>query len=88
MIFRPSMAWNVLIAALFTGYCKLRGYRVLATPEEQQGRLNECELCDQLTDDRQCNDCGCFVDAKAILACEQCPRRKWLRILAKKSVKG
>lgn len=85
MIFRPAMLWNAIVAFCMTVYGKLRGFRILANAEEVEERLNECEDCDRLTEERQCRDCGCFVDAKTMLAMEQCPRKKWKRIKAVKS---
>lgn len=28
---------------------------------------------------RQCTDCQCFVDMKAMLSTESCPRKRWTR---------
>jgi Family of unknown function (DUF6171) len=52
------------------------GFKVLPD-EDVKKRLDVCESCDQLTPDRRCSICRCFVDAKAKLPHESCPLRKW-----------
>lgn len=81
------MPFSAAAAALRTAWAKLWGYRVLATLRERDKRLNRCQPCDELTDDRQCALCGCFVDAKVSLTMEQCPKRRWRRIWKKNTVK-
>lgn len=86
MIFR---VYTPFIAALagFRAFCaKIAGYRALCTPEEQTERLNECEICEFLTEERQCAVCTCFVDAKTMLCAEKCPKNRWLAIWSKKVV--
>jgi len=40
-------------------------------------RLSVCESCPKLTKTRQCDMCGCFVDAKTTIKQEYCPMNKW-----------
>lgn len=87
MIFRFSTPFRAAGAVFRSFWAKIAGYRVLTTPEEQEQRLNECNPCEFLTEDRQCAECHCFVDAKTMLAVEACPRGYWKRIWAKKVVK-
>jgi len=44
-----------------------------------QERLSICEGCEYLNGQR-CRACGCFVKAKAALASENCPKKKWGQI--------
>lgn len=44
--------------------------------EEVNKRLSICNQCPHL-DDGRCNQCGCFVNIKAILKSSQCPLDKW-----------
>lgn len=47
-----------------------------ATPEDIERRIKTCEACNQFTGQR-CRQCGCFVHAKAALAAQSCPLKKW-----------
>lgn len=46
-------------------------------------RVQVCDACPELTDQRRCGSllkkttCGCYVDAKARIASERCPLGKW-----------
>lgn len=44
-------------------------------------RLATCRACPRLSGSR-CLECGCFVEAKALLATEDCPLGKWPRRLS------
>lgn len=37
------------------------------SPEEAHRRVEICEGCDKLTEERQCRECGCLVDFKVTL---------------------
>ena len=37
------------------------------TPETAQARIETCEGCELMTEDRQCRECGCLVDFKVTL---------------------
>lgn len=54
---------------------------ILATPEEQVDRLMICDECDKVslsgTLVRRCNECGCFISAKARFKHQECPLGKW-----------
>lgn len=43
---------------------------------EYMGRLAICATCDKRVDGR-CSECGCFIEAKAKLADQNCPINKW-----------
>lgn len=62
---------------------KLRGYRTIATPEEQLERLGSCGPCEHFKNGI-CDLCGCLVQAKIILTSEECPEKKWRRIWEKR----
>lgn len=85
MIFRFSTPFRAIGAVFRSFWAKTAGYRVLTTPGEYASRVAECEDCDNLTEDRQCDRCTCFVDAKAMLCAEKCPRGKWPAVWAKSS---
>jgi hypothetical protein len=59
----------------------LRGDVVLAPTHVEAARLyccmNTCLFCDR--EDRQCPVCTCFIDLKAPLATERCPKGYWGR---------
>ena len=37
------------------------------SPEVAQARIETCEGCESMTEDRQCRECGCLVDFKVTL---------------------
>lgn len=78
------MIFHVFGAAIRAGYAKIRGYSVFTPPDVQEIRIQTCEPCLEMTDDRQCRLCGCFVDAKTSISTESCPKRKWRAIFVKK----
>ena len=52
--------------------------------EEKKQRISICNSCEFLfTPTRTCKKCGCFVDAKAVLAISNCPMTKWPKIIIK-----
>lgn len=61
--------YNVLIEALKTG-------EVTASEEVVQNRINTCKGCPFLNESR-CSECGCFINVKAGLKAEKCPKGKW-----------
>lgn len=85
MIVKFSSAFRAFAASFRIAYARLRGFRVLATILEQTKRLNECHACEELTEERQCRICTCFVDVKTMLTTEGCPKHKWLRIWEKRN---
>lgn len=44
--------------------------------EQIQSRLDVCQTCPFLNGKR-CRSCGCFVELKAALGSEDCPKGKW-----------
>lgn len=88
MIFRISSLFYAVSAILRSLWAKIAGYRVLTTPEEQESRLSECEICEFLTEERQCAVCTCFVDSKTLLAAEACPQNRWRAVWVRKSEKS
>lgn len=47
-----------------------------ATADEIDHRISVCEACEMFTGSR-CRSCGCYVHAKAALAAQSCPLKKW-----------
>lgn len=78
------MLFHAFGAAIRAGYAKIRGFRVLATQEEQSERLGECQKCEFLSEDGQCEVCLCIVEAKTMLCTETCPKKRWRAIFMKK----
>lgn len=74
--------FRFVASVAFSLWGRLRGYRVLANASETDARLDECYMCEHLEPgwEPQCRICTCFVDAKAMLALERCPKKKWLRV--------
>lgn len=84
MIF-PSLFKAVRSAARSFQYW-LFGYKLLVEPEISDIRMAHCERCDEITEDRQCLLCTCFVDAKVQLAAESCPKSLWPCVKQRKSL--
>ena len=42
-----------------------------------EDRISICEGCDNLTKERTCSICTCFIDVKAKWSTEECPKNKW-----------
>ena len=71
-----------LVAAVRLVWYRLRGYRIIATEDEQNWRLlNGCFDCVFNVED-QCLKCTCYIPAKIALTAERCPIGKWERIKA------
>lgn len=87
MIFKFSMPFRFLAAQCRRGYAWFLDYETLVTDAEWGARRGECEGCPELVNGEQCRICGCFVDAKAMLALEKCPKNKWKRVWRRKNVK-
>jgi len=66
-------------------------WRAATTPEElivseadEAARLSVCEACPYFDHTmRQCNECTCFVDLKAKLSTEECPKGFWPKRLTR-----
>lgn len=57
------------------------GEKVIADSEKREGRVEICSLCPCFRiSTRQCSECGCFVDVKAALEAETCPRDYWRNV--------
>ncbi len=61
--------FNVITQAIKTGKAR-------AEQDVVKKRINLCETCDQLKDNR-CLSCGCYIALKAGLRAEKCPLEKW-----------
>lgn len=79
MVFKWTMPFTLAAAGCRSLVAKLFGFRVLTTPEDQDGRLVHCHRCAQHREG-QCLLCGCFTEAKTALAMEQCPLKRWKRL--------
>ena len=42
-----------------------------------EARLAICQACPELKNEKQCNLCGCFMQAKTKIAGASCPLKKW-----------
>ena len=70
---------TVVGAAKRVMVAKARGQRVLLDAETVKQRLDACAACPFLDKKaRQCLECRCFVDLKAQLATETCPKHRWM----------
>jgi hypothetical protein len=87
MILRFSMFPRSIAAVCRAAWARLRGYRVLATLDEQEYRTDECFNCPHLAPDgEQCDKCGCFIIAKTWIATEKCPVGRWPAVWRKKKL--
>lgn len=79
-----SSPFRLIAAAARATYAKLFGYSVLAPGDIYLTRRDQCEECEELLPEtNQCAVCTCDVDAKSLLALEQCPKKKWQRVWIK-----
>lgn len=79
-----SSPFRFVVACARVAYAKLFGYQVVTPIEQWDARLDECMNCEELVEEtNQCAICTCDIDAKASLALEQCPKKKWLRVWKK-----
>lgn len=70
-----------LAASIRLSWWKLKGYDVFATEDEWLVRTRICRGCRFfLRESGQCAICTCWIDAKAMMASEACPKGYWLRI--------
>lgn len=53
-----------------------------------RSRLDICNSCEFLVDNKECGKCGCPVAEKASWASEQCPIEKWSQYIATKGKCG
>lgn len=84
MIIKLSTPFRFVAACARVAYAKLFGYLVVTPIEQWDARLDECMNCEELIEEtQQCAVCTCNIDAKASLALEQCPKKKWLRVWKK-----
>jgi hypothetical protein len=77
----PRSLWALFRLA----WARLRGYLMLVSEDEWEGRLDECMRCPFL-DGQQCGKCHCFVEAKTWVATESCPQGRWPAIWVKKKL--
>lgn len=84
MIFRLDSIFRAAATSWRLAYARFRGYETLATEDEAEDRLSICNRCEELTGDRQCRICTCYVGFKSMLTTEKCPKDKWWRIWRKK----
>lgn len=82
---RFSTPFRLAAAAMKTLYARLAGYEIFADFSVLESRLEECDACDHLTSSRQCEICTCFVDGKAAMAVEACPKKRWVSVWKKKA---
>jgi hypothetical protein len=76
MILRFDMFPKSIAAVWRSLWFRLRGYRVLVSPEAQEWRAELCSCCPHRIEE-QCGKCGCFIEAKTWLAAEECPVGIW-----------
>lgn len=88
MIFRWQTPFRYLAAQGRRLFAWMLDYETLVTDAQWGERRGKCSVCEELVNDEQCRICTCFVDSKAMLALEQCPKKKWPRIWTKKRIRG
>ena len=77
VIFDGWVPFRLIWASAKLSWARFWGFRTIATPVEQEKRLDQCNSCEELTPNRQCRVCKCFVDEKTLLTTEKCPINKW-----------
>ncbi len=68
-------AFALLCAAVWS----LRGYSPMAPPIAVKIRRGICNECPMQNDFGVCTVCNCEIEAKIVLAREQCPEKRWVR---------
>lgn len=84
MIFRWHTPFRFIAAQTRRLFAWMLDYETLVTDAQWGERRGKCSVCEELVNDEQCRVCTCYVDAKAMLALEQCPKKKWLRVWTKR----
>ena len=69
-------AANAVAAAGRVVGAAVSGQRVGVSMDERSHRMAVCHACPRFSGNR-CLECGCFVEAKAMLATEDCPLDRW-----------
>lgn len=88
MIIRWHTPFRFLAAQARRVFAWMMDYETLVTDAQWGERRGICSQCPELVNDEQCRICTCYVDAKAMLALEQCPKKKWRRVWTKKHITG
>jgi hypothetical protein len=88
MIFRWSTPFRYAAAQARRLFAWMFDYQTMVSDAEWGRRRAICSSCPHLVNDEQCAICTCFVDAKAMLALERCPQKKWERVWTKKHSSG
>lgn len=88
MIFRLDTPFRWLAAQARRFFAWMLDYETMVSDAQWGERRAQCSACEELVNDEQCRICTCFVDAKAMLALEQCPKKKWRRVWTKKHING
>ena len=84
MIVRWDSPFRYLAAQARRLFAWLLDFETLVTDQEWGVRMERCLRCEELVNNEQCRICSCYVDAKAFLALERCPKNKWKRIWRRK----
>lgn len=73
----PLGSWKVLktFAAAVSRY--IASGRDKTDKDLFEARLDTCAVCIHRAADARCSACGCFIEAKAGLAAEDCPLAYW-----------
>ena len=87
----PTLARNAAVAAGRVAIAAVRGGSVKVSPAQEAKRLEVCRTCDRVKpsaakpDYLRCLECGCWLNgkflAKASLATETCPLKRWEALL-------
>lgn len=49
-------------------------------PKTKSERMEICMACENYyAETKRCTVCTCYLDKKTVLACEECPLKKWLK---------
>jgi hypothetical protein len=59
----------------------LDGEGLLVAEDIYNERINICNSCPFLTENKRCTKCGCFMEAKTRLKKTYCPIDKWSAII-------
>lgn len=78
VIFPNPFRFAGAVFRLLTAWVKKK--EILTTQEVDDERQATCRACEFFeADSQQCRVCTCFIQIKASLAEEKCPKKKWRR---------
>lgn len=84
MILRWDMFPRAIRAVFRTLWFRIRGYEAIVDASEHEKRSDCCQGC-VFRWGEQCGQCGCFWEAKILLAAEECPDGQWKSVRRKRA---